>query len=34
MKFNKLVPELSEIDIEKSKLFYINILGFVLEWER
>lgn len=34
IKFNKLVPELSVVDIEKSKLFYINVLGFVLEYER
>lgn len=34
MKFNGLVPELSVSDINKSKNFYINILGFHLEYER
>lgn len=34
MKFNKLIPELSVSDIEKSKRFYINLLGFKLEYER
>ena len=34
MKFNSLVPELSVSDIAKSKNFYINILGFNLEYER
>lgn len=34
MKFNKLIPELSVRDIEKSKHFYINILEFKLEYER
>lgn len=34
MKFNKLIPELSVKDIEKSKHFYINILNFKLEYER
>ncbi|ACD53303.1 aldoketomutase [Clostridium botulinum] len=34
MKFNGLVPELSVEDIEKSKEFYIDILGFKLEYER
>lgn len=34
MEFNKLIPELSVSDIEKSKNFYVNILGFVLEYER
>jgi len=34
MKFNKLIPELSVSDIEKSKHFYINILGFKLEYAR
>lgn len=34
MKFNKLVPELSVKNIEKSKHFYINILNFKLEYER
>jgi len=34
MKFNKLIPELSVKDIEKSKHFYCDILGFKLEYER
>lgn len=34
MKFNSLIPELSVNDIEKSKRFYIDILGFNLEYER
>ena len=34
MEFNKLVPELSVSDIEKSKDFYINVLHFKLEYER
>ena len=34
MIFNKLIPELSVRDIEKSKDFYINILGFELKYER
>nr|WP_315081766.1 VOC family protein [uncultured Clostridium sp.] len=34
MKFNGLVSELSVQDIEKSKEFYIDILGFKLEYER
>ena len=33
-KFNKLIPELSVSNIEKSLDFYINILGFKLEYER
>lgn len=34
MKFNSLIPELSVTDIDKSKRFYIDILGFHLEYER
>lgn len=34
MKFNGLIPELSVSDINKSKHFYIEILGFDLEYER
>lgn len=34
MKFNKLIPELSVSDFEKSIKFYINILGFKLEYRR
>lgn len=34
MKFNGLIPELSVSDINESKRFYIDILGFHLEYER
>lgn len=34
MKFNSLIPELSVSNIEKSKNFYVNILGFKVEYER
>lgn len=34
MKFNSLIPELSVSNIEKSKDFYVNILGFKVEYER
>lgn len=34
MKFNKLIPELSVSDIERSREFYRNILGFSIEYER
>ena len=34
MIFNKLIPELTVIDIVKTKHFYIDILGFTIEYER
>ena len=34
MKINALVPELSVKDLTVSKRFYLDILGFVLEYER
>lgn len=34
MKFNSLIPELVVSDIEKTKEFYVNILNFVVEYER
>jgi catechol 2,3-dioxygenase-like lactoylglutathione lyase family enzyme len=34
MKFNALIPELSVSDINISLNFYIDILGFHLEYER
>ncbi|WP_415763048.1 bleomycin resistance protein (plasmid) [Priestia megaterium] len=34
MKFNKLIPELSVKDINKSKEFYLEILEFQLVYER
>jgi len=33
-KFNALIPELSVTDIEKSKIFYVDVLGFKVEYER
>ncbi|RAS77318.1 bleomycin resistance protein [Priestia endophytica] len=34
MEFNKLIPELSVKDIQKSKKFYLDVLGFQLIYER
>jgi len=34
MKFNKLIPELSVTSLEKSKTFYTEDLGFIVEYER
>lgn len=34
MKFNKLIPELSVTDINKSLSFYKDILGFKIIYER
>ncbi len=34
MKFNALIPELTVSDINKTKEFYIDILGFQIEFER
>lgn len=34
MKFNALIPELSVSNIENSKGFYVDILGFKIEYER
>ncbi|WP_042273378.1 bleomycin resistance protein [[Clostridium] dakarense] len=34
MKFNALIPELSVLNIRESKAFYIDILGFKLDYER
>ncbi|MDK2584576.1 VOC family protein [Romboutsia sedimentorum] len=34
MKFNKLIPELTVFNIEQTRDFYLNILGFKLEYER
>lgn len=33
-KFNALIPELTVSDIAKIKAFYIDLLGFTLEYER
>lgn len=32
--FNKLIPELTVFNIEQTRDFYLNILGFKLEYER
>ncbi len=34
MEFNKLLPELSVTDLQKSLDFYIRVLGFKLEYDR
>ena len=34
MKFNSLIPELSVTDIERTKAFYVGVLGFKIEYER
>ena len=34
MKFNSLIPELNVSSIETSKDFYVNKLGFKIEYER
>ena len=34
MKFNSLIPELTVRDIDVSRKFYVDILGFRIEYER
>ena len=34
MKFNKLIPELTVTDINKSREFHTKVLGFKIEYER
>lgn len=34
MEFNGLIPELTVSDIDKSKKFYVDILGFKIEYKR
>lgn len=34
MKFNSLIPELTVVDLEQTKKFYIDILHFRVEYER
>jgi catechol 2,3-dioxygenase-like lactoylglutathione lyase family enzyme len=34
VKFNALVPELSVSNLQRSRTFYIDILGFKVEYER
>ena len=34
MKFNKLIPELSVTDVQKSLQFYVDTLGFRIDYSR
>lgn len=34
MDFNKILPELTVFDLEKTLNFYVDILGFKIEYER
>ena len=34
MKFNSLIPELTVKDLERTKTFYTDVLGFTVEYER
>ena len=34
MKFNKLIPELSVTNLEQSLKFYIDTIGFKIEYQR
>lgn len=34
MEFNKMIPELTVFDIDKTKDFYKDMLGFKIEYER
>lgn len=34
MKFNKVIPELSVSNIDKAKEFYVEKMGFKIEYER
>ena len=34
MEFNSLIPELTVSDIGKTKDFYLNVLGFAVNYER
>jgi len=34
IKYNKLIPELSVTNIEKSTDFYVDLLGFKVEYKR
>ena len=34
MKFNSLIPELTVVDLEQTKKFYIDVLHFSVEYER
>jgi lactoylglutathione lyase len=34
MDFNRLIPELSAADFEKSLSFYTDVLGFLIDYQR
>ena len=34
MKFNALIPELTVTDLERSRAFYVGVLGFRIEYAR
>ncbi len=34
MRFNPLIPELTVTDLERTKAFYVGVLGFRVEYER
>lgn len=34
MKFNKLIPELSVSNLNESLKFYVNSIGFKIEYQR
>ena len=34
MKFNALIPELTVTDLERSRAFYVDVLGFRIEYAR
>ena len=34
MKFNSLIPELTVLDIKRTKHFYVDVLNFKIEYER
>lgn len=34
MKFNRLIPELNVLNIQKSIEFYVRVLGFKIEYQR
>lgn len=34
MKYNSLIPELTVLDIKRTKHFYVDVLNFKIEYER
>jgi catechol 2,3-dioxygenase-like lactoylglutathione lyase family enzyme len=34
MNFNPLIPELSAVSLERSVWFYVNVLGFQIDYQR